>query len=87
MLFIIEIIVGLIDLLAFWRFWLTIAPSVAAAVVFHRAFPNHAWPWFLSIPFLIAALIAGIHWQWLSRSALKRAEAKQQHPTTNEKPA
>jgi len=58
-----ELVEGFSELWCSWRFYLCLAVGAGGAVLLHRAFPDEAWIWFISIPLAIAFIVAGWRWQ------------------------
>jgi hypothetical protein len=59
----IETISAIIELFCSWRLYLCVAVGVGGAIILHRVFPDVWRVWFVSVPFVIATLVAGWRWQ------------------------
>jgi hypothetical protein len=64
--------VDLLDLVRFWRFWLCAVPAMTLACYLHHRWPNSGWLWYLTVPGLISAVIAGVLWELKSSQSNRR---------------
>lgn len=69
MLSLLEILGGILDVIAFigellsaWRFWLCMVPAICIAVLIHFVLPTHGvW---ISVPVLMAGFGCGVYWEY-----------------------
>ncbi|BET67789.1 hypothetical protein ASA1KI_27070 [Opitutales bacterium ASA1] len=45
-----------------WRIYVCVIPAALLAFWLHQAFPDAMWPWFISVPAVIGAVIVGLSW-------------------------
>jgi hypothetical protein len=61
---ILDIISGIADFIASWRFYLGVLLSVPFAIWLHDRFGSSTWVWFVSVPIVVLGIGGGWVWQW-----------------------